>query len=368
MTTLDGETVYIALGRAFGYGGPLTIATMIRKNGTLEQAVEIDHTETLTFWARLESDSFMEQFQGRKANEPFDIGRDIDAVSGATVSSSAVTKAIRKGAHSVATEFLNMEIPSVSLAEKLQFGFKEKALCLLYGLVIIGILRKYHWMRYITLLFGLVFLGFYSNSAISLSNFGSILLGYFPPLLERPFWWLLVGGVIFFHLVSGRNVYCYWMCPFGAVQEITAKIVGFKLRLPPIVVRSFSYVRSLLLWAGLLIIFITGVSSIASFEPFATIFGQQGGNLQWFMAPLVILGSFILSRFWCRIFCPVGTILTKVARLGAIIRNRIRNIGSRESNGSKYGVKSYACVKPDHIRNNCSHAVCDNSPAIRGIR
>ncbi len=88
---------------------------------------------------------------------------------------------------------------------------------------------KFNKARIVILGISIVFLGFSVNRPISISNIGAIFLGFTPPSLhEQPFWWLLVVGVLLLTLILGKNFYCFWMCPFGGLQEYITKLGGAK--------------------------------------------------------------------------------------------------------------------------------------------
>ncbi len=48
------------------------------------------------FGSEIKRSSFLRQFQGRSSKDPMTVGRDIDAVTSATISSYAVTSAVKK--------------------------------------------------------------------------------------------------------------------------------------------------------------------------------------------------------------------------------------------------------------------------------
>ena len=172
----------------------------------------------------------------------------------------------------------------------------------------------------------MVILGFYFNSAISLSNIAAILLGYFPSIIEKAFWWIIVGGTLVMILFYGKNLYCYWLCPFGAIQEFATKIGGINIKLGSRTITVAKYIGPVLTWLALMIIFLTSNTTLASYEPFATIFGQRGTSVQWFIMPTVILGSFFITRFWCRFFCPVGVVLKIALRIRTHLKSRIKGL------------------------------------------
>lgn len=93
-----GETVgYTAKCTTQGYGGPIEVTVGMGIDGTIA-GVKIggtDFAETAGLGARVKEDWFGAQFAGLTA--PVALARDggqIDAVSSATISSSAVTKAV----------------------------------------------------------------------------------------------------------------------------------------------------------------------------------------------------------------------------------------------------------------------------------
>ncbi len=320
VTTGTGR-FYVPVESAYGYGGPTVVATEIDEKGQLGRVMVLDHKETPSYFVRVSKSGFFEQFNKKDVGDSFLLSEDIDAVSGATVSSRAFSEAVRVGSHRVGRDLLNREI--VEPERQWQPGRDSMILIALYALVLIGVYFKQPRVRYLTLAGGLIFLGFYANSAISLSNFSAIMLGYLPSIAEKTFWWLLVVGTLLFTLVMGRNLYCSWLCPFGAIQELTAKISGINLRLDRRVIRYARYISYVLTWAALMIVFLTSNPALGTYEPFATLFGHEGIGVQWFILPIVILGSFVLKRFWCRFFCPVGLVLNLSCRLNRKSRNMI---------------------------------------------
>ena len=298
---------YIVIEKAQGWGGPLQAATVIDEQGIIRQIIIIDHKETPSYFVKILRHSFVKKYKGKKVSDPFILSDDIDTVSQATISSEAFTKAIRIGSHTVGKKIFNLKIKEKKPLWK--FGMNEIILLIIYALILIGALMKIKILRYVTLSAGLVFLGFYLNSAISIGNISSIFLGYFPSIKENTFWWLLIPGIFLITFISKKNLYFSWLCPFGAMQEFTAKIGGINLRLSKKVIKYSKYLSYLLTWIALMIIFLTSNPALGGYEPFATLFGLEGIGIQWFILPVVILGSFVLPRFWCRFFCPVRVMM-----------------------------------------------------------
>ena len=169
-------------------------------------------------------------------------------------------------------------------------------------------------MRYATLAFSIVFLGFYLSVPISISAFGSLLMGYVPSVTAHLFWWLLILGPILMALVMGKNLYCAWACPFGGIQEFVHRMGGVNTRVSPVITRMAGKTTYFLFWFSFMIMFLTANPAMGTFEPFAVLFSFKGSGLQWYLVSIAIFGSFIIPRFWCRFFCPVGVTLKILAK------------------------------------------------------
>ena len=78
-----------------GYSGYLRIIVGIDLKGTIKGVRILEHQETPGLGAKISGDSFLRQFTGKNAGT-VSIGKDVDAITGATISSRAVTDAINK--------------------------------------------------------------------------------------------------------------------------------------------------------------------------------------------------------------------------------------------------------------------------------
>ena len=78
-----------------GYGGYIRIIVGIDPKGVIEGVRILEHQETPGLGAKISDKSFLKQFIGKNAGN-IAVRRDIDAITGATISSKAVTDAINK--------------------------------------------------------------------------------------------------------------------------------------------------------------------------------------------------------------------------------------------------------------------------------
>ena len=99
-----GETIgYTAQVTVKGYGGPIEIIVGVDTEGKIT-AVSIggsDFSETAGMGAKVKEDAFRTQFDG--LTPPIVLKEDIDAVTGATISSRAVTNGVNGAAAYIAS-------------------------------------------------------------------------------------------------------------------------------------------------------------------------------------------------------------------------------------------------------------------------
>lgn len=73
---------------------PITFLVGIDNQGKVLAVYLLEYRDI--FGSEIKRRSFLRQFQGKSLNDPLIVGRDIDAITGATISSQAATSAVRK--------------------------------------------------------------------------------------------------------------------------------------------------------------------------------------------------------------------------------------------------------------------------------
>ncbi|WP_417413297.1 4Fe-4S binding protein [Hoeflea sp.] len=189
--------------------------------------------------------------------------------------------------------------------------------------------RFTYWFRIGFLVFTLVGLGWYANAQLSVVNvlafFSAVMAGFsWNAFLMDPLVFILWFSVAASLLFWGRGVYCGWLCPFGALQELTNKVARF-FKIPQYTVPWGLHER---LWPlkymiflglfGLSLYSLEMAERYAEIEPFKTAIilkFQRGWPYILFVVVLLGAGLFI-ERFYCRYLCPLGAALAIPARLG----------------------------------------------------
>ena len=181
-------------------------------------------------------------------------------------------------------------------------------------------LLKYIRIGFLT--YSLVWLGWFQNAQISVVNIftfsASLADGFsWQYFLVNPFIFILWFAVAASLLFWGRGPFCGWLCPFGALQELTNKIAkhfGVKQIHVPWAIHerlwTLKYVIFMLLF-GLALYDLTLAERLSEVEPFKTsIILNFIRDWPFVLYALILLtiGLFI-ERFFCRYLCPLGAAL-----------------------------------------------------------
>jgi len=214
----------------------------------------------------------------------------------------------------------------------------------------------YERVRMGYLLFTVFFIGWYSLAQLSIVNVFTFIHAIFhkfnwETFALDPLMFILWAFVAMTLLLWGRGVYCGWLCPFGAAQELInhfARRFGVKQW-------EFPYVVHERLWALKYIILIAlfGVSlqslsaaeRLSEIEPFKTAvllrFQREWPFVLYAVGLLAV--SVVNRKFYCEYLCPLGAALVIPAQ------NRLFNWVRRRNE----------CGKPCQI--------CANECEVRAI-
>ena len=188
--------------------------------------------------------------------------------------------------------------------------------------------RYFYIFRMAFLTVTLVFLGWYANAQLSVVNlmalFGSLVSGFsWQAFLLDPLTFILWFAVAAALLFWGRGAYCGWLCPFGALQELTNQIAR-KLHIPqwtlPWGLHERLWPIKYMIFLGLFGVSLMSVEQaehLAEVEPFKTAIILNFVRAWPFVAyavALLVAGLFV-ERFYCRYLCPLGAALAIPARL-----------------------------------------------------
>ena len=188
--------------------------------------------------------------------------------------------------------------------------------------------RRLAWFRRAYLLYTVGFIGYYAQGQLSIVNITGVMQALSAGrslefLLFDPMTVVLWAFVLLSLLLWGRGTFCGWLCPFGALQEFSARL-GRLLHLPQVRLRHawharLKRIKYVLLAAVLASVFVPGQATdkLVELEPFKTAI-TLGFVRTWpyvAYAAGLLLASGMVYKFFCRYLCPFGGALALLGRM-----------------------------------------------------
>ncbi|MGL5014787.1 MAG: 4Fe-4S binding protein [Bacteroidales bacterium] len=290
-----------------GYAGPTPILIGLDKDRVITGVEILPNDETRSFVRRVKRDGLFDSWNGLTIEQA--IAQDVDAVSGATMTSDAVVSSLRK-------RLSMLTVGDFNPPRNWSNIFKDITawLIVIFALVSYFSPSKMKNLRWLLLSSSAIVLGIWQGKMLSLAT------GYN---------WL-VNGVSFsgqlvlivmlalafiLPLVTKKPFYCIYVCPFGALQELMGKFTKKKVKIPQGVSNILSKFQPTFV-ALIVISLLAGVSSswLPEIEPFAAFLIDSASVMVLILASIFLILSVFFQKPWCKFFCPTGYILDMTRR------------------------------------------------------
>lgn len=304
LTELSNGSVRIntgTLSEAIGYAGPVPVEITFT-DGKIDSITPLGNNETPGFFKRVTDSPILSMFTGKSAREAMDM--QVDAVTGATYSSTALIANIRAGVayydHESASSERNnvpkgwayyVALSVVLSGAVLSLKWKNRRFRMIQQLANVGVLG--FWAG--TFLDYTAMLSFMSNgltASASLVTIAMVIVAFIYPLFGK------------------KDHYCAWICPLGSAQELAGRCnPRHKLKLSPRTAEALQWVRTVL-WGGVMLCLWSGwFVSCIDYELFTVFMVRETAAGVLIAGGVFLVLSLFVSRPYCRFVCPTGCLL-----------------------------------------------------------
>ena len=281
-----------------GYGGIVPLEITL-ENGKVKSVKALENSETPDFFK--EASALLTKWNGRTVEEAQKL--KVDAVSGATFSSKAIIGNVQRGLLYAAKNPVQDSIWA-------EMDFSSKAIAGLIVVLLAAIVplfvkdRRYRISQQIL---NVIVLGFWCGSFLNFTSMVSYMSNGMNVLtLIVPVIMLITAFV--YPLFGKKSYYCTHVCPFGSLQELAGKCVGYKIKMKLKTAKRLDMFRQLL-WAVLMLCLWTGVwFDWIDYEPFSAFVFQSASWVVIVIAVVFVALSTVIVRPYCRFVCPTGSL------------------------------------------------------------
>ena len=287
-----------------GFGGSLRVVVGIDKSGNIAGVELGENYESVGFIERVRNEGFFKKWNGKSVSDAAEA--EIDTVSGATMSTRAIKSMVALNLSKYSgTDFRkNSDETEPLWLEILVF------LLLAYSLFAFFFPQKTAKLRTFHLAALAVVLGFIGGYALSFESFKNWLSSGNIALVPA----VILALALIIPIISGRNFYCSFVCPFGALQELLGKMPFPKKSLPQKFMKGVAVFKVVLLVALYILMIFKVVTDFTVFEPFSAFKFNAAAVPSLVITALFLIVSLFINRPWCRFFCPTGTLINMFAK------------------------------------------------------
>ena len=298
-----GYVVYTApySDEIVGFAGKTPLLIALDKKQKIIGTKILNNNESESYLQYVAKEGLYDNWNGLTISEA--LNKQVDAISGATYTSEGVINSLKarlavlnKSDYYQQNSILSIikRICSLLIIAFAVFCFFNPKKTKPYRLYLLGL--------------SVIVLGFWQGTFLSLAKMNAAMTGSIPLLPQIVFWIILILSIVL-PLVTRKQFYCMWLCPFGALQELIGKFTKKKINIPVSVSKVLVFLRKIIL-LGIIFWLIIGLTFDLSYlEPFSAFNIQSASAFVLIFAGLFLVLSAFITKPWCRFLCPTGQLL-----------------------------------------------------------
>lgn len=286
-----------------GYAGEVNVLIAFSEDKRITGGVLLDNVESRDYVRKVNRPEFMNLWVGKLMSEVPTM--EVDAVSGATLTSSAVIRAVKESSAGYLSVVASYDVSGYGIVKIVLF------LLVIVLSLIVSFRKNMSRFRMAYLIVVVIVSGFILQNMLSVALFD----GWLKQGISLSGSWksvVLLTMALVLPALGKNRYYCTYLCPMGAVQELTGKVSPFKKRS----LRFLKFNRFDVSDIFLLLIVAAMFSSLSvdftSVEPFTA---YSVTIVSWgvlVFGGVVVILSLFFNKPWCAI-CPTGCVLNRLS-------------------------------------------------------
>lgn len=297
-----------------GYAGEINVGVIIGEDGFIKQVEHIASKETQSYLSDIKNSGYYEQFKDISITNG---AQQIDAVSGATLTSEAIANTVS----SLIEEGIPHPVSNYADVDEVNF-FNLSALLtnswilhiivifLMFGFAIQKWIKKSKKSIIVLSILSVIYIGFFLNNSFTYISYIHPFLGTSVSSLMGLYSLMVLLGAIW-----GKNTYCKYVCPFGNIQRLIIQInplkTSRKFFLSSKWIKRVRAALTVILLTGILL----GLRNWSNYELFPDLFGLSILSVWFVVAVITVLTTMVYPMIWCRLLCPTGSVLDGISDL-----------------------------------------------------
>ena len=293
-----------------GFAGNIPLIIGLNNKNEIVGIFAQENGETPPFFKKVTDSGILNKWNGKLASEAASL--NVDAVTGATMSSSCIIKSVKTRTANHVEEIAAEEAQKIKFYKDCTYEILAW-ICLLISIAAYIFKSPFGKFRNYLIIGFVIIPGFLLGRFVSLG----LLKAWFSdgiPYSTQIFMTVLVLLAIFLPMITGRAFYCIWYCPFGAAQEVCGMIRKNKYTPTGKVANILKKIRPVYL-SIILLLLVFGINiDIYQFEPFSAFLFKSASVIVISLAIVFLILSIFIRRPWCNYFCPTGQFLENCRR------------------------------------------------------
>jgi Na+-translocating ferredoxin:NAD+ oxidoreductase RnfG subunit len=310
-----------------GYVDEINTLVVVDDTGAIRGIKVIADRETPEYMRRVLDSGFLERFMGKSVTGASGLDK-IDAVTGATITATAIRDDVASAAALAAGRVFNLSAPAPALPSWAE-AFKQIRIILVMAALALALYARFgRWpargRREAAWVVSLFVIGFWAMTPYTMTHICQLLRLDWPGP-GNALLLVLASYVLVTTLLFGP-LWCACSCPFGALEELLAKLPIKRWKVSPGLMRYAREARFLVLFICVVGVFGLGLPAFSEVEPFGHLFGRTRNPVAWAFIASVLFGAVFIKRFWCRFFCPTGACLMILSSHRRLLRSVGRGV------------------------------------------